>query len=115
MRGRGGDGARADDTDPPGWRVNGRDVVDDDSSAPSDVDYDLRDRWRLARWLPVGPLALAAIVLPDEDAPVADRQAHKNTCFHTETLRNAYLLLPWRCINRSPTEARCWSSIDCAR
>jgi hypothetical protein len=78
--GRAGDGARANDTDPPGWRVNGRDVVDDDSTAPTNGDDDLRDRWRLARWL-LGPLALAAVVLPDEHAPVARRQAHKHTCF----------------------------------
>src|ERR671935_3184319 len=41
IRGRAGDGARANDADPPRWRVNGRDVVDDDSTAPTDGDDDL--------------------------------------------------------------------------
>jgi hypothetical protein len=86
LRGCGGDGACTDDTDLPGWRVNGRDVVDDDSPAPTDGDDDLRNRWRLARWLLVRPLALAAIVLSDEHAPVAGRQTHKKTCFQAGTL-----------------------------
>jgi len=63
--------------------VNGRDVVDDDATASTDDDDDLRDRWWLARWLLVGRLALAAIMVPDEHAPVAGLQAHTKASFPT--------------------------------
>jgi hypothetical protein len=90
IHGRAVDGARPDDPDPAGWRVDGRDVVDDDPTA-ADGDDDLGDRWRPARRLLVYPLALATVVLPDEDAPMAGRQAHRNTGFHDETRGNPLL------------------------
>jgi hypothetical protein len=54
--------------------VNGRDIVDDDSVS-ADGRHGLRGRRRLACRLVVGRLALGAVLLPDEDAPVPGRRA----------------------------------------
>ena len=74
-RRRAGDVARADYPDPAGLRVDGRDVVDDDPPA-ADGDHDLRIGGGSPAGCLYGRLPLGSVVLPDEDAPVAGRQAH---------------------------------------